>query len=79
MRASVRGYVVAILRSWMAGPLAAMVLADNGADVVKVEPPRAGPRAAPTVPDVEPRQAASPSTQDSKGAHPRTRFYERPM
>lgn len=28
---------------WMAGPLATMVLADNGADVVKVEPPRGDP------------------------------------
>jgi len=29
--------------SWMVGPLASMVLADNGADVVKVEPPGGDP------------------------------------
>ena len=42
----------------IAGPLAAMLLADFGADVVKVEPPEGDPaRALPGLRGVEPQQA----------------------
>ena len=37
------GLSVIDFSSWMAGPLATMVLADNGADVIKVEPPEGDP------------------------------------
>ena len=72
MTAPLDGVAVLELTSWMAAPSAGAVLADLGADVIKIEPPRGDPMRTisrqPKLPEDSPLRGIDPSYQvDNRG------------
>src|SRR5215213_7138451 len=83
MVAPLDGVKVLELTSWMAAPSAGAVLADLGADVIKVEPPRGDPMRGvsrqPKLDPSSPRQGLDPAFQvDNRGKRSLAVAVDRP-